>query len=164
MTVCIDIGCANYGGDYSIERLIEEFAPSRLYGFDPSKEGPYIWEADQTIGNTTVRLQPWAASTYDGHCGFLLHQLIGHVDQDADHQVRCFDLAAFILSLPPSEIVLKIDAEGAEYSLLEHLIAQKADLRLKLAWVEWHELNESHYEKRAYIEDNLRCELREWLW
>src|SRR5262245_49585252 len=36
--IVIDVGCARYGGDYSIERLIEKFDPDALYGFDPAWE------------------------------------------------------------------------------------------------------------------------------
>ena len=36
MTVVIDVGAARYGGDFSMERLIDQFNPTHLYAIDPN--------------------------------------------------------------------------------------------------------------------------------
>jgi hypothetical protein len=171
--IVIDVGCAKHGSDESIPYLIEEFSPRVLYGFDPAAES-----ADYALTNTIVCVHPWAAWTYDGAIGFRVAGLGGQVTEGATAHT-CIDLARFILMLPDEEIVLKMDAEGAEYVLLPHLREYDADLRLKLLWVEWHcEVcriggNGRHREgcrgdhaaweaRRAETEALIRCELAQW--
>jgi hypothetical protein len=79
-------------------------------------------------------------------------------------EVPCFDLAAFIRDLPPGEIVLKLDAEGAEIPLLEHLHAAGMDERLTLLLVEWHDavMTGDYGARRAMLEAALRCRVEEW--
>jgi len=180
--IVVDVGCARYGGDYSIERLIEEFRPDALWGFDPSPE-PFAWAASTGAGHygtyevvvdeCPVYVVGRAAWTFTGEIPFVRGGLGGHVadaEEAGAEMVSCFDLAEFILAdLTQPEIVLKIDAEGAEYPLLEHLIAEEADVRLKLVWVEWHgssnaEENERRAAQRADIEERIRCPIMEWRW
>lgn len=168
MTVCIDVGCARYGGDYSIERLIEEFKPEIVFGFDPSAEGPYDWDntpAGQEIDGCEVYVRPWAAATYEGEIGFHTGGLGGHV-KAGEPLVPCVDLADVVDSVADEygDVILKIDAEGSEYDLLEHLIRTGADKRLRLAWVEWHPSHDPRGERKRWIAENLSCELHEWRW
>lgn len=171
--IVIDVGCARYGNDYSIERLIEEFHPSVIYGFDPN-QGPDEYPhppnpLDAPTGptsGTSVVIEKKAAWIYDGEIGFQSDGLNSWVtEMNGAPKVPCFDLARFILEEmpyyePPHEIILKIDAEGSEYDLLRHLIAKGADKLLKLAWVEWHEPDRG----RAQIEAEISCPLEEWRW
>src|SRR5215204_7753723 len=127
MTVVIDIGCATYNGDSSIERLIRRFEPDVLYGFDPaltSDVSPYA------VVGTRIELSATAAYVYEGEIGFNYDRTRSAIDIESKVKVPCFDLAEFVLSLGTDGIVLKIDAEGAEYALLEHLIATGADRKL----------------------------------
>lgn len=170
--IVIDVGCARYGGDFSIERLISEFQPSIIYGFDPN-QGPddYPWPKPDLAGPTgptratNIVIQKKAAWVHDGEIGFVGSGLGGRIQTDAEHKVPCVDLARFIFSLEGEEIVLKIDAEGSEYALLDYLIETDADTRLKLAWVEWHPFGTaSPEERRRSIEKRIACELVEWRW
>lgn len=181
--IVIDIGCARYGNDYSIERLIEEFHPSTIYGFDPNQgSDEYPWPSVPSAGPTgvttatSVIIEKKAAWIYDGEIGFQSDGLNSWVtEMNGAPQVPCFDLADFIVSKwkvsfargyegeferMEEEIVLKIDAEGSEYDLLRHLINKGADKLLKLAWVEWHEPDRG----RAAIEAEIACPLEEWCW
>ena len=162
--IVVDVGCARYGADYSIERLIEEFHPEILYGFDPGYTGELLFEQD----GCTVTVSREAAWTYDGRVAFEIAGLSGGV-RDSGVTVRCVDLARFLFELPVGEeVALKMDAEGAEYQLLEHLIETGADRRLKLAWVEWHparvRVNGKPDARRAAIEARIGCEMHEWRW
>lgn len=169
--IVIDIGCARYGNDYSIERLIEEFHPSIIYGFDPN-QGPdeYPWLPNPPAGPTgpttatSIVIKKKAAWIFDGEIGFQSDGLNSWVtDMNGAPRVPCFDLANFIFDIfigKKHEIVLKIDAEGSEYDLLRHLISREADKLLKLAWVEWHEPDRG----RAQIEAEISCPLEEWRW
>ena len=178
MTVVIDIGCAKWGSDESIPYLIETFKPTALYGFDPALDGSEDVTILDSDPQTWVMLRPWCAWVHDGHVGFKVAGLGGKVEADAP-SYPCFDLARFILELDEEKIVLKMDAEGAEYELLPHLREHDADLRLKLAWVEWHceycglggngrhrdncQGNaEAWWQRRRALEADMRCEMQEW--
>jgi len=176
--IVIDVGCARYGGDYSIERLLEEFKPTMLYGFDPNWETS-MFEPPEDL-QSLISVQPAAAWTYDGHVEFAGGGLGGHIEEGG-HEVRCFDLADFVRKLPSDhEVIIKIDAETAEYEILEHLMATGTDDLLKLVWVEWHcehcgrALMSEHLPscpdpaassaRRQAIEDGISCEIVEWRW
>ena len=57
----------------------------------------------------------------------------------AKAEVPCIDLAKFIMGLPRPVALLKMDIEGAEVSVLNHLIDTGAIDRVKMAIVETHE-------------------------
>lgn len=162
MTAVIDVGCARYGGDYSIERLIEEFHPYVLYGFDPA------WQVDMFDPPadllTTVHVSTEAAWTFDGHVRFRVDGLGGQVTSTGP-KVPCVDLARVIQEIAAPDIVLKIDAEGSEYALLDHLIETGMDDCLKLAWIEWHPFGVPNTDaRRRAIESEISCEITEWRW
>jgi hypothetical protein len=164
MKTVIDVGCARYGGDFSIERLIEEFHPDRLLGFDPNWE-PDMFTPSEDL-QTTVICQDAAAWTFDGKIGFRSEGLNSCLSWTGSEVTSCLDLARVIRELPDDdEIILKIDAEGSEYELLEHLINKGADERLSLAWVEWHPFGVPNTEEhRSSLEQRLRCPVDEWRW
>lgn len=180
MTIVIDVGCARYGGDYSVERLLEEFHPVVLYGFDPA------WKADMFDPpadlQAIVHISTEAAWTYDGTVRFRVAGLGGQVTTNGP-EVPCVDLARIIEEVSgfdyrgpdpndmdgerwdEQDVILKMDAEGSEYELLEHLMAKGVDEMLKLAWIEWHPFGvPDTSERRASIERRIRCELTEWRW
>lgn len=174
MTFVIDVGCASWGGDVSIPHLIEEFQPKTIYGFDPGGR-----DIAHVIGETTVIESTAAVWTYDGTIGFVVAGLGGHVDGAARASFACVDLARFIHDLGSIDLVLKLDCEGAEYTLLPHLRAHDADLSIRLAVVEWHcetcgiggngrhrenctADKEAWLQRRADTEALMRCELAEW--
>jgi FkbM family methyltransferase len=164
VTVVIDVGCARHGNDYSIERLIEEFSPEVLYGFDPS-EAVEVGRVE--IGETRCKIERKAAWIYDGEIGFREDGLGSWVTDDSDApKVPCFDLAKFIRSLGGEAMpILKLDCEAAEYEILDHLIETGADHLLKLVWVEWHPFGpEDHQARRLSIEERIGCPLEEWRW
>lgn len=140
--ICVDVGCAPRaregapGDEESILRLISRYHPRKLYGFDPGAVKARITE-----NGTSVIVEPLAAWTYDGWIGFMEKGIRSHLSQDEEAiDVQCFDLAAFLIHLAAedSEIILKLDVEGAEYTLLPHLHETGADQVVKLLLVEWH--------------------------
>lgn len=180
MTIVIDVGCAKHGGDESIPYLIEEFAPAMLAGFDPAEESR-VYTFEDT--DTTVVIVQAAAWTHDGKVTFEGDGLRGHVTglgTRLARQVECVDLARYVLELTDDDVILKMDAEGAEYVLLPALIAQDADLALRLVWIEWHcpacgtgwfgnetpdtcaRCGYAEPGKRTELEQALRCEVAQW--
>jgi len=161
--IVIDVGCARYGGDHSIERLIEWYHPNQLIGYDPGWTNDMLTEA----AAGAIVVYAWAAWTYDGEVRWLADGLNSQVG-DAEHWalVPCVDLARVIRELPDEEeVILKIDAEGAEYDLLEHLLATGAIHRLSRLLIEWHPTGQGP--RRRAIEDGLRkAEIvtEQWRW
>lgn len=175
--IVIDVGCATWGGDNSVGPLIDEFSPILLIGLDPAIER----FSEFTLDGCVVSLYPTAAWTSNGPIGFTVANLGGHIDHESEVMFEGLDLAERVLSLPSTqEIVLKIDAEGAEYDLVPHLVSRDADLRLKLMLVEWHcsacgygiwdgvhpdgctADQEAWLQRRETTKQGVRCELKEW--
>ncbi len=163
--IVVDVGCARYGEEYSLERLIDEFRPSLLYGFDPAGNGGYGY-GEPVINGVPCVIEEKAAWIRNGTVRFAFQDSAGHIDDQADDPVGCIDLAEFIGGLPKDEsVVVKMDCEGAEYQLLEHLIHTSVDTRLQLAWVEWHPRTfDPNGERQAAIRKNCCCEIRDWHW
>ena len=156
MNVVLDIGChthAGHPGDESVHELVRRYKPDRLYGFDPHPDVPEGWHQ---IDGSEVLLTRSAAWTYDGTIAYdprpdrPLAACVG----EGPETVRCFDLAHVV---GPGDIV-KIDAEGAEYPLLAHLIKTGADERISLLLVEWH----PPFDRRPGILKRLRCPVEVW--
>ena len=184
--IVIDIGCARYGNDYSIERLVEEFEPRVIYGFDPNVSDDLLGFHTWLIGGqpdrkVEVEVQRSAAWLYDGEIGFVSAGLTSWLTEMPEKpRTPCFDLVRFIRDLPSDEeMVLKMDAEKSEYELLERLIKTRTDELLKLIWVEWHCVScgrgagghrpecldpVDRHPRRQWIEENISCELAEWCW
>ncbi len=149
MTVVVDIGCMTYPGypeDESMLKLIDRFRPEVYYGFDPH---PAQNEYDGSAGSytpqavTIVRRQ--AAWTYDGTLGLIvppavINPLRTHTTEMAppkETRCKCFDLSRWLWGLH-QDVVLKLDCEGAEYELIEHLEQTGAMGFVTLLLVEFH--------------------------
>ena len=181
----IDLGCFPHGHEVSIERLIDRYQPDLLLGFDPYPdlvEGESVikrkWIGSEDERTTVVRLERKAAWTMDGRVAFAVVQgeraWDSTVMRDKDSRgewsgdtavVPCFDLASLVLSLPSeAHVIVKMDVEGAEFPLLEHLIASNADTRIGLLLVEWHDekMGGRYAEWRAGLPARIRCPLEEW--
>jgi len=181
-TVVIDVGCAKYGGDESIPYLIEEFEPDVLLGFDPQAE-PAAYELDGCSVVTT----PSAVWTDDGHVTFEPAGTSGRVVtggrlRHAGVVVPCVSITSIVREALEhgDRVIVKMDAEGAEYELLPALIANGLDAKLELVWVEWHceacrrgsgdgtghrddcPDREGGYRRRADLIMRLACEVHPW--
>lgn len=138
--IVVDVGCATHGADQSIGPLIEQYRPETLFGFDPQV---YDCEFDQD--GTRVKLQGVAAWIFDGEIAFVGNNLGARVVEfepgayghGNDRQVKCIDIVRFVSQLPTGTI-LKLDAEGSEYPIVEKLIETRVDAGLGKLLVEWH--------------------------
>ena len=155
--IVIDIGCSPQGGD-SIGYLVREFKPKILYGFDPSPAVKQI-EGSYPIGNTKVIVERKAAWTENGWLNWVPTGYGVTTPEEPENfkfqRVRCFDLAAFILSLGEDGIHLKMDCEGAEYPILEHMIQRGASDKISLLWIEWHFFEEDSSDRKRKIVDGM---------
>ena len=158
--VVIDVGCARYGGDYSIERLLAEFQPRVLLGYDPNMD-----DASYTQDGAEITVTKAAVWTHTGTCEYVSPGLGGFIRGDRG-STAMFDVHAIVTSARETlggPLVLKLDCEGAEYGILERLIEQGSDRLVDFAWVEWHGPDREPY--RAWIEQNWKGpRMEEWLW
>ena len=170
MTV-IDLGSETHGYEESLFTLIERLKPERVYAFDPL--GP---DEDISSRGVEIHRSSKAAWTFDGEISF------GVGSQDAMNatavrgkiragewkeiiRVPCFDFAAFLLRFD-EPVYVKMDVEGAEYDILEKVIASGADKHISFLTVEWHDHQFSQMEKysrrRVEIIRNLSCPNDTW--
>lgn len=187
--IVVDLGCFPHGHEVSIERLIERYMPDRLYGFDPYPElleceARRVVERVGLASHHTVRieLRRLAAWTFDGEIEYARvngerawdSTVMREKNSRREWQqgeivtVPCFDFALWLAGLErePSDepLVVKMDIEGAEFPLLEHLHEAGADALCDLLLVEWHEhkMGAGFAERRAALARALRCAVEEW--
>ena len=161
MTVVVDIGCYSHpdhegASQDSVHRLIDRYRPDELYGFDPHPDMPDGWFREN---GTSYRLTRKAAWTYDGTIGYAEGGLGSRIGS-ADVKVGCFDLARWIVE-QYRPLVVKLDVEGSEYALLEHLHAAGADRVLEVLLVEWHEAPDWEARRDRLLEA-IPCPVLEW--
>lgn len=146
--IVVDLGCntyAEYGEDESIHRLIRRFQPDAFFGFDPHPDtDPGRYEID----GCPVVISRQAAWTQTGQLPFVAASLRSGVEscehrkppvnQSETIAVESFDFCSWLLTLPPGELIVKMDVEGAEYELVPALVATGADKMISLLLIEWH--------------------------
>jgi FkbM family methyltransferase len=157
VSAVIDVGCEQYSGAESVRALVKRYKPTVLYGFDP-----LCVDADTWIGDTHVVTYKAAAWVYDGEVSFRWQPgtTMSRIE-DGGQPVRCIDLAKVVRGAAQDygSVVLKLDCEGAEYQLLEHLLAEGAAERLTKVLVEWHGNEQA---ARDSILARLTCPVGEW--
>jgi FkbM family methyltransferase len=161
--IVVDVGCADWNDERSVDLLIHRFAPRMLFGFDPTPAVAARVRGYST-GRTRVEIRRSAAWTKDGWQ--MLHgegsraTLVG---VSAGVLVECFDLARWLQDLS-ERVILKLDCEGGEYRLLSHLIATGQIKWVERLLVEWHDEHDVANE-RPVLEDvlaRLRVPVEEW--
>ncbi len=165
--IVVDLGCQRHGTDYSIEPLIDRFAPMLLLGFDPAATPPLRYDIEQT----TVVIDQSVAWTHDGSRMFSARTGIeGTVMVSSNawngkpRTVPCFDFSTWLHDLDAPDVVVKMDIEGAEVPVLEKLIADGNDERIGLLLIEWHDFcfDNTYGVRRAAVEKSLRCPVEIW--
>lgn len=156
--IAIDVGAAQHRDEItSVERIVERFHPPTLYAFDPLAS-PYPPRIDHTRV-VTVRAAVW---THDGSLRFSLEGTRSRIAA-AGTEVRCIGLSRFIRDQEDTDVVLKIDAEGAEYALLEQLAQEHLDRWIRVAWVEWHpETHDGDRSREQRLKNELVCKVEDW--
>jgi FkbM family methyltransferase len=154
MTVVVDLGCYPHQDIDSIAVLAEKYEPRLLLAFDPLSPAEVARH-----GHTLVITAPLAAWTRGGTVGFHADGIESAISETGETSVGCFDLADLLAAFDHEEVIVKMDVEGSEYPLLEHLQAANTDADLELLLVEWH----GDDERRERITAGLRCPIEEWL-
>jgi FkbM family methyltransferase len=173
--IVVDLGCFPHHDEISIERLVAKYEPEILYGFDP---WPALVEGESYLGTTRVVLERKAAWIEDGEIEFARVRGLRGWDSTvmkakdsrgewstAGHvmQVTCFDLSAWLRTLPEPPVI-KLDVEGAEFPILEHVHDEGTDALIAELLVEWHDekMSEDLAGRRAELTSILRCPVGRW--
>jgi hypothetical protein len=157
--IVVDVGAMRQGPEESVHKLIARFRPDVLFAFDPH---PDFVEGVECVDGSAVVSRRLAAWTHTGVMPLAVDGICTGIDETAADVERttCFDLSDWLFSLPPVEVVLKLDVEGAEYPLLARLAEQGGDHDLSVVLVEWHPPETAHgwYAERP----TLRCPVKAW--
>lgn len=116
-----------------------------VYAFEPHprKDTEAVLEARLPIKVQLIEKAVW---TKDGEAGFLLkgREDAHHMDYDGpsegDKQVTCetIDLSKFVDELPEAFIVCSMDIEGAEFAILEKMLADNTISKINVLDIEFH--------------------------
>jgi FkbM family methyltransferase len=140
----IDIGA--YNGD-SVLHFISYHDIDSIDAYEPNDIYEPLWEAINDF-YPEVMFYPYAIWTQNDYVDFdrrVDKHAMGSTMMKNKHgygmgietMVRCFD----ILSILPSndeKVSLKIDAEGAEYDILERIVKAGKSHQIDRLYVEWH--------------------------
>ena len=173
----IDLGCADRGQWNSIHELARHYRPTRIYGFDPSPQtttGTYTIDYDDgpPVPVTVERTAAWIMNGEvpfeddlilggGGPRGYAPYSQIslgrlGTIGEGTE-LVSCFDFSAFLEQTGPA--VVKMDIEGAEYGLLNHLLEHDTARLMTELLIEWHDHPDSRI-TRALVDAGVT--IKDW--
>lgn len=154
MKAFIDLGA--YDGD-SLEAALKIYSDfDAFYAFEPYCPN-FDKLAEKFSGRPEITLFNQAADTRDGTAKLFLHREINSRDSAAEgnslvqeknnvssdnfQNTPCIDFAHFLTEhfSPADEVVLKIDIEGKEYDLLDHLVNTGSINLIDKIFCEWHD-------------------------
>lgn len=172
MTVVVDLGCADRGEWFSLPALANEYKPELIYGFDPS---PLLNVRIRKAAGVPVKLERKAAWIYDGTVTFddswirgrqgpigfapyVTHSVgrVGTIGEGED-EVPCFDFSEWLRDHPGC--VVKMDIEGAEFGLLNHLFEHETAVLMSELVIEWHDAPDKRQLKEL---KRLGVPVRDW--
>lgn len=170
--IVVDLGCCPHQGDHSVEPLLRRYDPTALYAFDPGL-APLITPPD-VLKDGRITYDPRAAWTYDGEIDLawgartrlydtIIPDYSVHGQWQRVQKVPCFDFAAW-LTAHPEPAVVKMNIEGAEYQLLEHVLDQQADRHVTEWVIQWHDdhMPPEYAARRAAIEARVKVPVLPW--
>lgn len=87
-----------------------------------------------------------AAGTHNGKMSFGGRAYYSSVFELGDHEYECFDVNKLLSSYEKGIDLLKINIEGAEYDVLQHIIGAGLHTRIKNIQVQFHQIAGVPYE------------------
>lgn len=131
-SVIIDLGA--YMGEWANE--IQGRYGCRVVAVEPTE---YIRDYLGPIINK-------AAGTHNGTMSFGGQCYYTSTFETGTHEYECFDINPFLESYPQIDL-LKVNIEGAEYDVLQHIIGAGLHTRIKNIQVQFHQIAGVPYEK-----------------
>lgn len=129
----IDIGA--YRGEWATE-IVQRYG-CKIICVEP---GPWI------VGFPHGEVINKAASDHDGTVKFGGAYYYSSEHEDPTHEYECFNINSLLEVLPEIALV-KINTEGAEYRLLNHVIDAKLHKRIKDLQVQFHQIEDEPFEE-----------------
>lgn len=178
--IVVDVGCHPHGSEESVYKLVNEYHPEVLFGFDPFPglvPGMERYPEEAVMARsarlrrelrfpTTIFRARLAAWLHNGFVPYEAAEMITAGIAPATSTapvVPCFDLVAWLKTLPMPDVsvILKLDCEGAEYPLLRAIVDADLDLLLTRVVVEWHteDMAHGHFDKHPA---RVRCPVEDW--
>ncbi|MBT8355111.1 MAG: FkbM family methyltransferase [Desulfobacterales bacterium] len=145
MKILIDCGASNGS---AIEELDNKYGPfDKIYAIEPNPENARHINSEESklikleaaisteYGNTNLYL----SEKYDGSTLYP-NKLSGRIDIDNFIEVKAIDFSDWLtINVSPDDyVVCKMDVEGAEFDVLEHLLKTKKMALINVLLVEWH--------------------------
>ncbi|UCC74119.1 MAG: FkbM family methyltransferase [Gemmatimonadota bacterium] len=160
MTTFVDLGA--YTGD-SCRRYLAAYAVEHAYLFEPN----LVPLTPPACPHTLLRAAAWTCDgvaplyvsrLYAGEGSTLLaEKTTGAIDRAAPVEVPTVDFAAWLRPFARQDVVLKMNVEGAEYALIDHLAARRA---LGIPRVIYLSLHTAKVGKTAEDDERVRDHLR----
>jgi FkbM family methyltransferase len=86
-----------------------------------------------------------AAGTHEGKMSFGGQAYYSSIFEDGDHEYECFDVNKLIEQYEKIDL-LKINIEGAEYGVLNHILGARLHTRIKNIQVQFHQIEGVPYQ------------------
>lgn len=145
MKILIDCGASNGS---AIEELDIKHGPfDRIYAIEPNPENAGHITSDKSklikleaaISTAYGNINLYLSEKYDGSTLYP-NKLSGRIDKDNFIEVKAIDFSDW-LTINVSQddhVVCKMDVEGAEFDVLEHLLKTRKMNLIDVLLVEWH--------------------------
>lgn len=169
--ILLDVGAFN--GDSVLHFMETEANVDKILAFDPNNTFWGIWNA---ISERYPKVKFYEAAVYnrngtvkytqrptDKPFGSTIAKNKRDWGQGDVREVKCLDIAELVTE----DCVLKLDAEGSEYEILERLIETNKLKFIKRLYLEWHttKMTTDYTQRQSEIEAYLKkagVEVREW--
>lgn len=174
--VFIDLGA--YDGDsikafYGMD-LPVPYTQFDIYAFEPNplfaeplaqlaRENPRI-TLSKKAAYISSGLQDWGMDQSQTPMGSTLMRTKRNWDAAVKTTVECFDFSKWLKKFRGSYVIVKMDIEGAEYDVLEKMIADGTDDIPAKMMIEFHgrKLSDFKSERGERIVKELRCPWESW--
>lgn len=140
--------------------------------YEPNTTYETLWAAIEKF-YPNIRFNPVAVYIYDGTITYyqrpyeapLGSTIMEAKIQGAENEAKTVHCVDILNIIPDQPFVLKLDAEGAEYDILERLIQSGKHELVDRLYVEWHDskMTSDNYARQIAIANCFRNRIKPWL-
>jgi len=145
MDILIDCGASNGSAIGEIDRQFGPF--ERIFAFEPNpgnassipRGDPRLVVIEEAVSTKNGSARFYLSEQFDGSTLYP-EKISGNIDKNRYIDVQTVDFADWLdkTVAPQDKVVCKMDIEGAEFDVLEHLLKRKKARLIDLLLVEWH--------------------------
>jgi FkbM family methyltransferase len=165
----IDIGAFN--GDSALHFISYPDIDS-IYAYDPNDDYLELWDAIERF-YPSVSFKNLAVYTNNGSINFykqprdlsLGSTLMKDKVEGSRYEIVNVDCVDILDIIPDEPFCLKLDAEGAEYDILERLIESGKHTLVDRLYVEWHDskMTSDNFARQVAIINYFGKRIKQWL-